>query len=298
MGSCKHIFSKNRPDIDKALIHFSIIEIQRIEKPDYNSIMRAIEISPNISYRCFWVWYRNLIVWTKFYKSSIVANVGEPILYLFALGYGFAPLISDVNGMSYMQFLAPGLISYTAMNSATYECTFGAYARMSVQKTYDAIISTPVGIDEVVTGEVLFAATKALFASITMMIVLFLFKLIPAPTALLVPFVVLLTGFVFASMAILFTSFAQSWDFFSYYFTLFIAPLYFLSGIFFPLSTLPKWTTTIAWFNPLYHSVELIRGLVMGNLRSDMIGNVFWLLTFGIIVFMYGVVRIRNRIIV
>src|SRR3990170_1262843 len=155
-------------------------------------------------YGCSWVWYRNLIVWTKFYKSSIVANIGEPLLYLLALGYGFAPLISDINGVSYMQFLAPGLIAYTAMNAATYECTFSAYARMSYQKTYDAIISTPVGIDEVVAGEVLFATTKAFFSSTIMMIVLALFKLIPSPNALLIPLVVLLTGFVFASLAMLF----------------------------------------------------------------------------------------------
>jgi lipooligosaccharide transport system permease protein len=260
--------------------------------------MKVIEILPNISHRCRWVWYRNLIVWTKFYKSSIVANVGEPLLYLIALGYGFAPLISDVNGMSYMQFIAPGLIVYTAMNAATYECTFGAYARMTAQKTYDAIISTPVGIDEVVAGEVLFAMTKALFSSLAMMVVLALFKLIITPTALLIPLVVLLTGFVFASLAILFTSFSQSWDFFSYYFTLFVAPLYFLSGIFFPLSTLPEWVRIVAWFTPLYHSVELTRGLLMGNIRFDMIENALWLLVFGILVFMYAVVRIRKRIIV
>ena len=260
--------------------------------------MRLTQILPNITYRCRWVWYRNLIVWTKFYKSSIVANLGEPVLYLLALGYGFSPLISDVNGMSYMQFLAPGLIAYTAMNAATYECTFSAYARMTAQKTYDAIISTPVDIDEVVAGEVLFGTTKAFFASLAMMVVLSLFKLIPAFTALLVPFVVLLTGFVFASLAMLFTSFTQSWDFFSYYFTLLIAPLYFFSGIFFPLSTMPKWVTDAAWFNPLYHSVELSRGLVMGNLKLDMIKDTLWLLVFGTLVFLYAVVRIRKRIIV
>ncbi len=260
--------------------------------------MRVSRVLPNISYRFIWVWYRNLIVWTKFYKSSIVSNVGEPFLYLIALGYGFAPLISDVNGMSYLQFLAPGLVAYAAMNSATYECTFGAYARMSAQKTYDAIISTPVEIDEIVAGEVLFAATKALFACTIVMVVLLLFKLVPAITAIFVPFVVVLTGFAFASMGILFTSFTQSWDFFSYYFTLFIAPLYFLSGIFFPLSTLPDWVTTIAWFNPLYHSVELTRGLIMGNLKPDMIENVVWLLIFGMSVFVYGAARIRKRIIV
>src|SRR3990170_4363623 len=226
----------------------STVRIQKIR-------MRLTQILPNITYRCRWVWYRNLIVWTKFYKSSIVANLGEPVLYLLALGYGFSPLISDVNGVSYMQFLAPGLIAYTAMNAATYECTFSAYARMTAQKTYDAIISTPVDIDEVVAGEVLFGTTKAFFASLAMMVVLSLF-------------------------------------------TLFIAPLYFLSGIFFPLSTMPKWVTDAAWFNPLYHSVELSRGLVMGNLKFEMIENAAWLLIFGTLVFMYAVVRIRKRIIV
>ena len=260
--------------------------------------MNITEVLPNITYRCRWVWYRNLIVWTKFYKSSLVANIGEPVLYLIALGYGFAPLIPDVNGMSYMQFIASGLISYTAMNAASYECTFGAYARMVAQKTYDAIISTPVDIDEVVAGEILFASTKAVFSSLAMIIVLFLFKLIPSPTAILVPFVILLTGFAFASMAMLFTSFSQSWDFFSYYFTLLIAPLFFLSGIFFPLSTLPDWVSTVAWFTPLYHSTELVRGLVMGELKPGMVDNVLWLIVFGMLTFIYAVVRIRKRIIV
>lgn len=260
--------------------------------------MNITEVLPNITYRCRWVWYRNLIVWTKFYRSSIVANIGEPFLYLIALGYGFAPLISDINGMSYMQFIASGLIAYTAMNGATYECTFGAYARMVAQKTYDAIISTPVHIDEVVAGEVLFATTKSLFSSIVMMIVLLLFNLIPSPSAILVPFVVLLTGFAFASMAMLFTSFSRSWDFFSYYFTLLITPLFFLSGIFFPLSTLPEWVSTVAWFTPLYHSTELVRGLVMGNLKPQMIENALWLIIFGVVTFTYAVVRIRRRIIV
>jgi lipooligosaccharide transport system permease protein len=130
------------------------------------------------------------------------------------------------------------------------------------------------------------------------MVVLSLFKLVPALTALLVPFVVLITGFVFSSLAMLFTSFTQSWDYFSYYFTLLITPLYFLSGIFFPLSTMPEWVTDIAWFNPLYHSVELSRALIMGNLKPDIIKDALWLLIFGSFVFVYAVMRIRKRIIV
>ncbi len=260
--------------------------------------MSVSEILPSISHRFQWVWYRNVIVWTKFYKSSIVANVVEPLIFLLALGFGFTPLIGNVNGMSYLQFIAPGLIAYAATNAATFECTYGAYARMTLQKTYDAIISTPVDIDEVVVGEVLYGTTKAFFSSIFVMVILTLFKLIPSPTALLLPIVIFLTGFAFASMAMLFTSFSKSWDFFSYYLTLFICPLYFLSGIMFPISTMPKFIQEVAWFTPLYHSVELSRGLVMGNLRWSMVGDAAWLLIFGTMAFMYSVVRIRKRIIV
>src|ERR1700758_909696 len=226
--------------------------------------MGVSEILPSITYRFQWVWYRNIVVWTKLYKSSIVANVVEPLIFLLALGYGFTPLIRNVDGMSYLQFIAPGLVAYAATNAATFECTYGAYARMTLQKTYDAIISTPVDIDEVVVGEVLYGTTKAFFASISVMVILALFKLIPSTTALLLPLVIFLTGFAFASVAMLFTSFTRSWDFFSYYLTLFIGPLYFLSGMMFPISKMPRWIQDVAWFTPLYHSVELSRGLVMG----------------------------------
>ncbi len=260
--------------------------------------MSVSEILPNISHRFRWVWYRNVIVWTKFYKSSIVANVVEPLIFLLALGFGFTPLIRNVNGMSYLQFIAPGLIAYAATNAATFECTYGAYARMTLQKTYDAIISTPVEIDEVVVGEVLYGMTKALFSSGLVTIILTLFRLIPSTTALLLPFVILLTGFVFASTAMLFTSFTRSWDFFSYYLTLFIGPLYFLSGMMFPISTMPRWIQDVAWVTPLYHSVEFSRGLVMGKLRWSMVTDAAWLLVFGTFAFMYAVVRIRKRMVV
>lgn len=259
--------------------------------------VRARAILPKLSHRFQWVWYRNMVVWSKFYKSSIVANIVEPLLYLIALGYGFAPLISDVNGMSYMRFIAPGLISYAAINSATFECTYSAYARMSAQKTYDAMISTPVNIDEVVAGEVLFATTKAFLSSLIMMLMITLFGLMTSWTALFIPAVMLLTGFVFSSMAMFFTSYTYSWDFFSYYLTLFIAPMYFLSGIFFPLKTLPEWVAKLAWYTPLYHSVELSRALSLGRLNLGMLEHIVWLLVVGVVVFLSAVYRIRKRII-
>ena len=259
--------------------------------------MKAAAILPKISHRFQWVWYRNLLVWSKFYKSSLVANTVEPLLYLIALGYGFAPLIKNVDGLSYMEFIAPGLIAYSALNAATFECTYGAYARMTAQKTYDAVIATPVNIDEVVAGEVSFATTKALFASTVMLAMVSLFGLVHSWQAVSIPLAMALTGFVFASMGMLFTSFSYSWDFFSYYLTLLIAPMYFLSGIFFPLDRLPPLVTQVAWLTPLYHSVEISRSLALGRADATTAAHALWLLVAGALVFTCAVWRIRRRII-
>lgn len=260
--------------------------------------MKLASPLPDITHRFKWVWYRNFVVWSKFFKSSMAATIVEPLLYLVGLGLGLSQLIKDINGLSYIQYIAPGLVAYSAMNAATYECTYGSYARMTVQKTYDAIISTPVNIEEVVTGEIAFAASKAIFSSSVMLAVLAIFQLVPTWSALAIPIVTVTTGFVFASLAILFTSFSRSWDFFSYYFTLLIAPLFLLSGTFFPIDTLPFWVTVIAWFTPLFHSVELCRGLFLGEIGlGNFIQHIVWLLAFGTIVFLTAVRRIRKRVI-
>lgn len=262
--------------------------------------MSSIALIPSISGRFKWVWYRNFTVWSKYYKASIVATIVEPFIYLVALGYGFKNLIPEVNGVSYKEFIAPGIVAYSAMYAATFECTYGSYARMTVQKTYDAIVSTPVNLDEVVAGEVTFSATKSLLSSTVIMVVLAVFGLVPSWWAVAVPAIMLLTGFVFGSMAMLFTSYSYSWDFFSYYFTLFIAPLFLISGIFFPLEApLPDIVIHAAWLTPLYHSVELSRGLFEGSLGPGRAAlHTLWLLVFGTGVFLLAVRRIKKRFII
>lgn len=260
--------------------------------------MKVGAILPNISYRFQRVWFRNLVVWSKYYKSSVVANLVEPVMVTLALGYGFKSFIQEIEGVSYIQYIVPGFISYAVMNAATFECTFGFYSRMTSQKTFDAIISTPVNIDEVVMGEILFATSKGLLASILMTLVFAAFGMILSPYALFVPFVLTITGFVFSSTGVLYTSFAKSWDFFAYYLTLFITPMIFISGTFIPLSNFPPWVEYLAWFTPLYHSIKISRELVLGNIHSGMLIHLLWLLGFGWIVFTLAVLRIRNRMVV
>ncbi|MGW8272245.1 MAG: ABC transporter permease, partial [Thermodesulfovibrionales bacterium] len=108
--------------------------------------------------RAFRVWQRHLTVYTKLYKSSFALNFIEPILYLSALGLGLGAYIGEIHGMPYIEFIAPGIIASSAMFAAIYECTYGTYVRMTFQKTFDAILATPINIDDLIAGELMWGA--------------------------------------------------------------------------------------------------------------------------------------------
>ena len=256
------------------------------------------KIFDNLSLRVLKVWARNLKVWSKYYKASLLGNIGEPILYLAALGYGLGRFIPEIEGMPYIEFLAPGLVASAAMYSATFECTFGSFTRMTEQKTYDAIIVTPVSIEEVIAGDILWGTTKSLISGLAMVGVMALFGLIDSWMVVLVPLVVILEGLVFSSMAMLATSYSPSYEFFSYYFTLAISPMFLFSGIFFPISSLPEWAGKIAWCLPLTHVVNLTRSLFSGELGWPMLVDLAWLALFSSVLFVLSIQKMRRRLIV
>ncbi len=161
---------------------------------------------PDLTWRVVTVWYRNARVWSTFYKASLIGNLGEPLLYLVAMGWGLGRMVGSVDGVPYIQFLAPGLVCSAAMYSATFECTFGAFTRMTRQRTYDAILATPVSLDEIVAGEVLWGATKGLFAGGSMLVVMTLFGLVQSPWALLALGLSFLIGLMFASLSMIVTA--------------------------------------------------------------------------------------------
>ena len=142
---------------------------------------------PQVGRRAFKVWQRNKDAWLKFYKASMVGNLAEPILFLVAFGLGLGKFIRNVEGVPYIQFIAPGLVIAAAMNAASFECTFGSFTRMSTQKSYDAIIVTPVNIDEVAAGDILWGATKGFISAVVMLPVLIAFGLMSSPWLILSP---------------------------------------------------------------------------------------------------------------
>ena len=242
--------------------------------------MRDMFTPPRVGRRFIKVWQRDRDAWFKFYKASLVGSLGEPILFLLAFGLGLSKFISNINGIPYINFIAPGLLVSSAMNASSFECTFGSFTRMSTQKSYDAIMVTPVNIEEVAAGDILWGATKGFIAAVIMLPVLIAFGLMSSPWLVLSPALFLLEGMMFASMALMVTAFVPSYDYYAYYFSLVISPMFFFSGIFFPLDTMPAWVIKLSWFFPLTHAVNISRGLAIGNVHWGLLGDALWMAVF------------------
>lgn len=219
-----------------------------------------------LPWRATAVWRRHALVWQKSATTALLGGFAEPVFYLLALGYGLGGFIGQVQGVSYIGFLTAGILSTSAMNAATFEGLYLAYTRMEVLKTWDGMLAAPLGIVDVVIGEVLWMGTKSLISGGLILMVAWLFGLSHGWLSLAVLPVVFLTGICFGGMAMVFMSFARSYDFFVYYITLGITPMVLLSGVFFPLNALPQEVQWLTSLLPLQHVVELVRPLVSASL--------------------------------
>jgi len=259
-------------------------------------------VSNILSIRLFFIrsvsiWSRNIQVWRKLAGPSLMGNFGEPLLYLLVLGYGLGQFVGEVKGLSYMAFLASGVICTSAVNSASFEGMYSAYTRMDVQQTWLGMLSTPLGVAEVVFGEVLWAATKSLISVSAILIVSIALGLVGDAWAIFILPVAFLTGLCFSSLALLVTSYARSYDFFLYYTTLFITPMVLLSGVFFPIESLPNFVQYLVKVLPLYHAISLVRPLMTGGELTFVLGHLSVLLFFGVSAAMLATYRVKKRLI-
>jgi lipooligosaccharide transport system permease protein len=245
--------------------------------------------------RAFRVWQRNLTVYTKLYKSSLALNFVEPVLYLAALGLGLGAFVQEINGVPYIQFIAPGIIASSSMFAAIYECTYGTYVRMTYQKTFDAILATPVNLDDLVLGELMWGATKSLLYGAIIILVISLFGLVESPLIIFVIPVLFITGLIFSEISLIFTAVIPGIDSFNYFYTLFMTPMFLFSGIFFPLSNLSSVVAKIAFFTPLYHLVNICRGLASGR-PGLCTWDTVWLIVVVVLLAPYPFRLMRRRI--
>ena len=248
------------------------------------------------------VWMRNWTVHLRTWKVSFLPPLLEPILYVAAFGVGFRTLIPNVeyNGqtISYVAFIAPALIAVGIMNSAFFETTYASYVRMYYQKTFDAIMATPVSVEEVITGEIVWGATRSVMTAAIMLGVLSAFGLVHWPSSLLVLPLALLGGLGFGSIGMMFTGMVANIDLFTLPTFLFVTPMFLFSGTFFPLDTLPAWAQQVALTLPLTHLTLVTRELCMGSFGGRaMLGSALYLTVFAAVFFWLSLVIMRRRLI-
>jgi lipooligosaccharide transport system permease protein len=243
------------------------------------------------------VWRRNFESWKRFSISFLVASLGNPIFYLASIGYGLGRFVANIDGLPYAVFLTPGILATAAMNSASFETTFGSFTRLHEQNTYAAILATPCSVADIVAGDILWAATKSVLAVSFVLIVTGVAGLLPSWLAIGTLPVAFLSGLTFAALGMIATARAGSYSFFDYYFTLGISLMVFFCGVFFPLASLPSWAQAVAWFLPLTHAVRLSRGLVAGAPSAALAGDVAWLVIVAVAGFVVAERLVRRRLI-
>jgi lipooligosaccharide transport system permease protein len=249
----------------------------------------------------FRVWQRNFIVYLQNWKIRFMAPILEPLFYLLAFGYGLSTLVGNIreNGMevSYTFFIAPALIAINIMNNAFFENTYGSFVRMYYQKTFDAMMATPLTVNEIIAGEIVWGATKSMIATMIMMVVISVFGLIQYPSGLLLIPLAFLGGMAFGAVGMYFTGMVSHIDLFNLPFFLFITPMFLFSGTFFPIENLPQWAQVVAMTLPLTHLVSLARSLCYSRFEGTMLWQLSYLMMFLVVFFPLALYKMRKRLI-
>jgi lipooligosaccharide transport system permease protein len=255
--------------------------------------------APELSLRWWPVFLRNLLVWRKLAIPSLIGNIAEPLIWLVAFGYGMGALVGQVSvdgtQVPYILFLASGSICMSAMNAASFEALYSAFSRMHVQKTWDGIMNAPVGLDDIVMAEMLWAAFKSIFTVTAILLVMLGLGISHSPKLVVAWMVLAGAGITFSSIALIFNALAKGYDFFTYYFTLFLTPMMFLSGVFFPLEQLPSVVRAVAAWLPLTNAVALVRPLFMDRWPEGWMLHAAVLVVYAVVSFWVALALTRKR---
>nr|WP_321351759.1 ABC transporter permease [uncultured Methanoregula sp.] len=254
---------------------------------------------PKITRRAVRVWQRNLGVFVRTWKVNFFPPFIEAFLYLFAIGLGIGAYVGVINGIPYVNYIAPAILAIAVMNSAFFECTYGSYVRMYYQKSFDAMIATPLSIEDVIAGEILWGATRSVMYVAIMLPVLAAFGVISLPASLLAIPLAFLGGLLFAGLGMCFTAITPGIDTLNYPAFLFITPMTLFSGTFFPLALLPQLLQYVAFLVlPLTHIVAIMRMFTLPSFSWMLLIHLAYILVFATIVCILSINLMKKRLIV
>jgi lipooligosaccharide transport system permease protein len=243
------------------------------------------------------MWQRNASIYKRTFKFNVLPNFFEPFLFLLAMGVGLGRYLSHIRGIRYIDFIAPGLLATTAMYGTSFEVTFNAFVKMQFGKVYDAVMSTPLSIEDVGLGEMLWGTTRSLIYGTIFVVVTWPFGVVHSWLVVFTPVAVILVGLMFSVIGLAYTAVVPLIDFFAYYWTMFMTPMFLFSGIFFPLDRLPGWVHTVAWFVPLYHAVNLMRALVLYGHAVTALADALWITVLTAALFVLPLNLLRRRLV-
>jgi len=243
------------------------------------------------------VWRRDALVFSKLWRGALLPTFLDPLFYLMAIGFGLGTYVANINGLPYKDFIAPGLIASATMWSSAFETTYNVYFRMNELRLYDAVLSTPVEVPDLVAGDLLWSSTRATIYGTVFLVIVAAFGLVSSPWAIAIPPLVFIGGLCFSVIGYTFTALIPKIDLYSYFFTLGITPMFLFSGIFFPFDRLPGWVEGVAWVTPLYHLVEITRGMATGPDGLQIAIHLAWLLAVSAALFTVPVRAGRNRLV-
>jgi lipooligosaccharide transport system permease protein len=240
---------------------------------------------------------REVVNFGSFWRSTTFSSTVEPTIYLLAFGFGFGALVSEVNGLSYVEFVGTGTVATAVLFSSVFPSMFGTFVKYQFQRTYDAILAAPVDTEELVTAEALWIATRAGTYGCMPLVVAMVFGLDPSWGMLTVPFIAFLAGFGWACFGILIAAVMKSIDNFSYVTSIVITPLFLVAGTYFPIDELPEWAQVLANVNPLYHCVQLVRDAVFGFKGWVDLFHVAYMVAFGLVAWRFAIARMERKLI-
>ena len=252
---------------------------------------------PTLRLESLTVWRRNALVWRKLMAASLLLHFGEPLIYLLGIGYGLGRFVGEIDGIPYFTFLASGFIAWSAMNVASMESMWSVYTRMVPQQTYEAILATPAEVDDIVIGELLWCGTKSLMSGSAILAVAAMLGAVNDWSALLIIPVIFLTGVCFAAPGLVVTAYARAYEYFNFYMTLVMTPMFILCGVFYPVSSLPGPVQSAVQLLPLTHAVEIIRPIVVGQPVTDLGLHLGALALFGLVSTWAATILFRRRLV-